>query len=441
MDIFGSQRAGTAAFTVIAMGLTMALTACDPPASAPTPAPTPIPAASPTPPPTTTPSPTPFIPRQRIEVSKLFNDMQVQSRVETSEGDRTATYDRAQGDSYRLDLAVNVRLPKAVQTVDDFVKNDPRIVDALPGLAAQLSQARVSPAFPRLYEHKVENLRRNLGRLDALLTRHNFFDCDTILELENPDTGAISVLSLADMDVNTDGSDGDRNFQIDGSSRFFQPQTSYRWRSLSDRPNQFLQSIGERLARFKEEYAITGLPVERNRELEAGIKHAEATLYELERFSFLVSGNDPYIVMPTFMFRELEGTHAVAIGDYAVVVYDGVIYPAMVGDAGPSFKFGEASVRICQQINPKSSAFARPVSSLRVAYLVFPGSADKPFGPPDLAHWHKRCSELLAATGLSDQPLHRWESLIEPWPTPTPEPTPAPSPPIVETSSTPSPVP
>lgn len=353
--------------------------------------------------------------------------MEVRSLVETHPSDRTAVFNRTQADSYQLDLTLNVRIPAAAQTVEQFTKNDPTLLDALPGLQAQLSNARVSPAFARLYEYKVENLRRNLGRLDALLNRHNFFDCDTILELENPETGAIAVFSMGDMDVNTDGSDGDRNFLVDGSSQFFQPQTSYRWKKLSDRPNPFLEPMRARLAKFEAEYAVAGLPAERNRELEAGIKHATATIYELERFSFLVSGNDPSIVLPTFMFREMEGTHAVSIGDYAVVVYDGVVYPAIVGDAGPSFKFGEASVRLCETINPKSSAFSRPVSSLRVAYIAFPGSAEKPFGPPDLDHWHAKCTELLAASGLSTLPLHRWESLIQPWPTPTPSPTPTPA--------------
>lgn len=409
------------------VGLAMVVSACSPPAPPPepppTPTPTPVAMASPTPA-APTPTPTPFIPRQRLEVSRLFNDIEVRSRVETQPSDLTAAADRALSDSYQLDLTLKVRLPVAAQTLEQFAKNDPRLVEALPGLAAQLSNASVSPAFDRLYEFKVEHMRRNLGRLDLLLNRHNFFDCDTILELENPENGAIAVLSTGDMDVNTDGSDGDRNFEIDGSSQFFQPQTSYRWRKLTDRPNQFLQSTKDRLAKFKEEYAIVGLPAERNRALEAGIKHAEATLYELDRFSFLISGNDPYIVMPTFMFREMEGTHAVSIGDYAVVVYDGVVYPAIVGDAGPSFKFGEASVRLCEKINSRSSAFSRPVSSLRVAYIVFPGTADKPSGPPDLDRWYDRCAELLAASGLSTLPLHRWESLIQPWPTPTPEPTP-----------------
>ena len=42
-----------------------------------------------------------------------------------------------------------------------------------------------------------------------------------------------------------------------------------------------------------------------------------------------------------------------SIGDYAAVIYNGKIYPAIVGDAGPSNKVGEASARICKELNPE----------------------------------------------------------------------------------------
>ena len=80
-------------------------------------------------------------------------------------------------------------------------------------------------------------------------------------------------------------------------------------------------------------------------------------------------------------------------------------------------------MRLCKELNPVSSANARPVSDLNVAYLVFPGSAD-PAGPPDLDRWNARCAELLAEIGLKDIPLHNWENIVPAWPTPTPSPTP-----------------
>ncbi len=409
------------------LGFLFLLTACDPPAPPPPavpPTPIPTPSVTPTPTPAPTPTPTPVVPRKQIDVSRLYNDLEVQSQVIPVESLETASQDRVVGESYQLELTVRARIPTASQTLDQISRNDPSVLTALPGLPALLDSSRVSPAFADIYDRKVEYLRARLNRLDTLLTRHNFYDCETILELENPDTGRRALLLQGDMDVNTDGSDGDRNFAIDGSSMFFQPQTSYRWRRLTERPNQFLATFETRLAEAKKEFAIPGLPAERNRELAATIKHAEATLYELRTYSFLISGADPYIVLPTFMVREMSGPFAPAIGDYAAVVHDGKIYPAILGDAGPSFKFGEASVRLCQQINPKSSALSRPVSSLKVTYLVFPGTKDAEAGPPDLDRWHTIVRSHLDELGLQPADIYRWENVIEPWPTPTPVPTP-----------------
>lgn len=392
--------------------------------ASPTPTPVSAPGEAATPTPTPGPTPTPVIPRKRMEVSKLFNEMRVESRVIREDGGETAAVDRRADESYTLELTVRARIPVAARTLEQIRANDPGLPDALSGLESLIENANVSPWFGQLYDLKIQNLERGLGRIDTLLSKHNFYDCDTVLEIENPATGRKALLLMGDMDVNTDGSDGDRNFDIDGSSMFFQPQTSFRWRKRTDRPNQFLERFEKRLAEFQEEYAIVGLPAERNRELEAGIRHAEATLYEMRTFSFLIAGADPYIVLPIFMIRETEGEFAPRIGDYAVVVYDGVAYPTLVGDAGPSFKFGEASTRMCLQVNPRSSPISRPISSLRATYLVFPGTRDEEPGPPDLAKWRELCEGLLEELGLKAAVLHDWEDLIEPWPTPTPEPTP-----------------
>jgi hypothetical protein len=295
-------------------------------------------------------------------------------------------------------------------------------------LESLLDSAKVSPAFEQLYALKLDYLQARLSRIDALLDRHNFYDCETILELQNPATGRRALFLQGDMDVNTDGSDGDRNFTVEPGSIFFQPQTSYRWKRLTDRPNPFLAPTKEKLAFNRAELAAGKATAERAGILRDAIKRDTAIIYELERYSFLVAGNDPYIVLPGFMLRDAKGPFAPAIGDYAAVVHNGVVYPAILGDVGPSFKFGEAAIRLCQQINPRSHANSRPVSSLKVTYLVFPGTKDAAAGPPDLEKWGARCAGLLAELGLAPTKIHAWESLIQPWPTPTPPPTPTPSP-------------
>jgi len=413
--------------------LLLVLSACKPPAL-PQPPATPAPTATPEPPPTPTPVPT--IDRKRMSVSELFSDIQVVSKVDAIRSEETASIDRTQKGSYELELTLRVDVPSASRTLEQITRNDPSLPAALPGLDALLASATVSPAFETLYTLKLDYLKSKLARLDALLDRHNFYDCETILEMQNPATGRRALFLQGDMDVNTDGSDGDRNFDIVPGSIFFQPQTSYRWKRLTKRPNQFLGPTKAKLAINRAELASGKAPRERQAILRDAIERDTAIIYEIERYSFLIAGNDPYIVLPSFMLRDMKGPFAPAIGDYAAVVHNGVAYPAIVGDAGPSTKFGEASTRLCKEINPTSTANSRPEDQLKVTYLVFPGSKDAQAAPPNFEKWHARCAELLAALDLHPASLHAWQSLIQPWPTPTPTPTPSPTP---EPSASPTP--
>jgi len=135
----------------------------------------------------------------------------------------------------------------------------------------------------------------------------------------------------------------------------------------------------------------------------------------LKARSFLIAEADPFIVIPLSMLgRRDETPFGPAIGDYAAVIHKGKIYPAMAGDAGPSFKVGEASLRMAKALNENAGVYNRPVSDLEVTYLVFPGSADEKRDAPDLEKWHARCEELLQQIGGIGRgyELHEWEDLI-----------------------------
>ena len=97
-----------------------------------------------------------------------------------------------------------------------------------------------------------------------------------------------------------------------------------------------------------------------------------------------------------------------------MVVHGTKLYPAIVGDGGPTFKVGEASLRMARELNPKASPYSRPVSDLKVSYLVFPGSRDAEKGPPDYEKWRQRCHELIAEVGgLGEgRELHLWQDLL-----------------------------
>ncbi len=254
-----------------------------------------------------------------------------------------------------------------------------------------------------------------------------------MLELKNTATGRKALLMQGDMDVNTDGSDGDRNFAVDSTSPYFQPQTSYRWAKQTDRLNPTLPAFENKLASLKQEYTAKGLSAERNRELKQAIDDTTRLIADIKSGSFLISRADPSVVVPGFMLRDSSNEYSPSIGDYAVVIYDGKVYPTIVGDAGPSTKIGEASLRLCREINPKASGLSRAVSNIKVAYLIFPGTAEKP-APPDLAKWHDKCKQLLDEMGGTAPALHQWTDIVPlgpptPTPTPTPSPTPRPAPP------------
>ncbi len=417
---------------------------CDeaPPPVEPTPTPratsTPTPVPTPTPEPT--PTPYPYIPRKNVDVSRFYNGITIESELTLENSELTPSVERRKLDSYVLEMNLRIQLPTPARTMAEFKKNDPAILKMLPSLPGLLENARVAPAFATLYQNKVDYLRPRLGRLEEILSRHNFYDCDTILEVSHPETGRRALLFAADMDLNTDGSDGDRNIEIDGSSQFFQPQTSYRWPKQTERPNPFLAPSEQRLAEVRARLADPKIDAATRRSLENSRQTLTSRIAELKRWSFLVSDTDPFIVLPGFMLRNPTGDFATRLGDYAAVLFDGKIYPALLGDAGPSFKMGEASMRLCRAIEPRTTAARRAHSDLKVTYLIFPGTSD-PASPPDLNVWNERVSALLGELGADLSRVHAWEDIVPPWPTPTPEPTPEQTPdPLLSSEEVPQPV-
>ncbi|MGZ4966278.1 MAG: glycoside hydrolase family 75 protein [Chthoniobacterales bacterium] len=373
------------------------------------------------------PIPEPSVPKQRVvtgrlETARLFNGITLHSAVEPTPG-RAASEERVDPQSYVLDLKLLVHVPTPNRTIEELTKVSPELPKLLPGLAALLQPESVSPFFSDFYETKIRNLRANLSRLDQLLSRHNFYDCQTVLQLKHPETKRKAVLMQADMDVDSDGSDADRlpNGNGQGVSTTFQPFTSYRWKKTTGNANPYLNTWEERVKKLESEAAAKTTSAERKRELKSAIAETRDEIGSLKTFSFLVGATDPFIVIPSG-FTKAEGAK---VGDYAVVISGDAIYPALIGDVGPSDKTGEASLRIAKEISATATAMNRPFEDLRVSYLIFPGTAESSFGPPDLDKIYAKCESLVNELGGAGVPLHKWVSNI---PTPTPTPTPSPSP-------------
>ena len=380
------------------------------------------PEASRSPAPTTAPTPTPlpeaFIPSSRMETARLFNGMEVHSRVTAVEG-APAVVERKTPSAYLLDLEVKVQVPKAAQTLEELAGADPLIGSLLPGLKDELPTATVSNFYHGLYQLKLDAVTRTLARLDQIVSRHNFFDCNTILELQDRSTNRKALLIQSDMDVNTDGSDADRLSDVDGSAANFQPFTSYRWPKKTNKPSQFIPEREEKLKQLESENDAKTTTPERKKLLKEQMEELQREVNDLKKYSFLIAKADPYVVLPGFMFRQPNHPFQPKLGDYVVVIYHGKLYPALLGDVGPSYKIGEASLRICNQLDPRSNPYNRPASDLNVTYIVFPGSAEDPPGPPDLEKLHDRCAALLKEIGGYSGELWFWEdNLAKPSPSP-----------------------
>jgi hypothetical protein len=443
-----SERCRLREFCALAAVLACLLTGCPGPKppnpETPTPSPSPPPTVAPTP----TALPEAFIPSSRMETARLFNGLEIHSRVTTAEG-APAVIERKTPDAYLVDIEVKVQVPKPAQTLEELAGADPLIDSVLPGLKDELPTATVSSFYHGLYQLKVDAVNRTLTRLDQLVSRHNFFDCNTILEIKDPKTNRKALLIQSDMDVNADGSDADRASDVDGSTANFQPFTSYRWPKKTNKPNQFIPEREEKLKQLQSEFDAKTTTSERKKLLREQLEQLQREVADLKKCSFLIAKADPYVVLPGFMFRQPNHPFQPKLGDYVVVIYQGKLYPALLGDVGPSYKIGEASLRICSELDPRSNPYNRPASDLNITYIVFPGSAEDPPGPPDLRKLHDRCAALLNEIGGYAGELWAWEDVLaKPSPSPqvsaspqgTASPTPTPSPaPSSSSSASPGP--
>jgi hypothetical protein len=370
------------------------------------------------------PLPEAFIPRKDADVATFFNGITIKSKLLTEQG-TYASLERLSPDAYKAEFQLSVRVPKANQTVEELSRINAALPSLLPELKAMLPTAKVSGFYHKLYENKTSAIQRDITRLNKILDRHNFFDCETILELTHPTTSRRTLLIQSEMDVVCDGSDGDRQPSLDEYiylSDYYQPFTSYAWSKKTKTPNPLLPRWEERLKKTKEQYATKGLSADKNRELKALTDLLTLEIQDMKARSSLIAEKDPFIVI-SLLFRGYSGTNKFTpqIGDYAVVIHGDKMYPAICGDYGPTQKMGEASLFMAKAINPQATPYRRPESDLKVTYLIFPGTAEKPNNPPNLDRWHEKCATYLKEIGApgSGHELHRW---ADPFKKPEPPP-------------------
>lgn len=354
------------------------------------------------------------------DVRKLRSGIPFKTEIDILSGG-IASKEREAADSFTAFYKLSLKVPTASKTFGEIMEVNPEIGEVLPGLRQLVENGRVSPWFGRLYDKKVSRIRKDAHTLNELLTKHNFFDCETVLELKAGNGRKVFFLQ-AEMDVVSDGSDGDRLAAMPTeivNSPHYQPFTSYGWEKKTKTPNPMVAGWQRRLANAKKELAASGTAADRKVWLRDRIAMLQRGISDLQARSFLIADYDPFIVIPIDVLTSADA-YAPKVGDFAAVVHGRKVYPAIVGDGGPTFKVGEASLRMAKEINDRASPYNRPISDLKVSYVVFPGSRDAEKGPPDYNRWRQRCHELLQEIGGLGQgiELHVWQDLL---PKPAPE--------------------
>lgn len=348
-------------------------------------------------------------------INTMTQGLNIASSVNFEAG-TTASQDRKAQDAYQVRVALNLRLPQAADG-EGLKHANPRLPGLFNRYAELMSRARVSQWYQALYLHKQNRIRKNAATLDRLLDRHNYYDTDTILEIEAPDTNRKLLWVQADMDVVSDGSDGDRLPDMPEkvkNSDFYQPMTSYRWRKLGSNPNPLLPHWEERVKKLSKDKKANA----------ADLQHARNVVHDLKKYSFLLAEYDSFIVVPLTFKSGSNEAYRPQLGDYAAVVVDDRVFPAIVGDYGPRFKAGEASLRLARLINPKATPFARPVSNLGVSYIIFPGSKESENGPINYERLNTRVQELLHEMGglSAEARFQRVDDPLAPKPQPVAQP-------------------
>ena len=262
------------------------------------------------------------------DIQKMSKGFQLKTTVTVEKGN-VASQERVKEESYQASYELKIKLPAPSKSLTDLKKVNADLGSILPGLEGMLSTVEVSPFFYQLYENKVNRLKANATKLNSLMTRHNFYDCETMLKLKSQSTGRRVLLVQAEMDVVSDGSDGDRLPTMPDkivNSSYYQPMTSYGWRKRGATPNPLIAGWKNRIKKAEAEIARSDTFSDRRAWLKARIIKIKREIQDMEARSYLIADYDPFIVMPINMVTTKGDPFAASVGDYAVVIYGCLLY-------------------------------------------------------------------------------------------------------------------
>jgi len=233
-------------------------------------------------------------------IRTLSKGFEFKSNVVFEEGE-LASVERTTKESYLAEYSLSINEPKPAITLPEILTAAPKLESALPGLGTLIETASVNPYWHELYSRKKKTVVNDAHYLNKIITKHNFYDCQTMLNLRHPETKRRALLVQADMDVVTDGSDGDRMPTMAEeitTSTYYQPTTSYSWSKVTDKPNPMIAGYEKRIANADRELADSSTNSERRTWLKKRKTMLKDGIAEMKKRSYLIAEHDPFIVLP-----------------------------------------------------------------------------------------------------------------------------------------------
>ena len=215
-------------------------------------------------------------------------------------------------ESYVAKYELTLKLPAAAKTLEEVSEGNANIGKILPGLPGLLEKAEVSRWYGELYDNKAQRVKRDANALNELLTKHNIYDCQTILNMRS-ESGTRVFFMQAEMDVVSDGSDGDRLSKMPDSivnSTYYQPTTSYGWRKIGNTPNPMIAGLRKRIGNGTAELNASGTSADRKTWLRSRITMLKRVIEDLQARSYLIAEYDPFIVIPVNLLTARGDSYA-----------------------------------------------------------------------------------------------------------------------------------
>lgn len=366
-----------------------------------------------TPPAAPLPDPQVIIKRGKLDVQEMLGADAPKPTITTVEG-QSATTIRNAGKGIGADVGAELALPRPL-TWAELLRIEPDLPKHVPWLGG-LAEPKVSPLFHAHYRAKWEESNRRMLEGMPAETPAQFYDLAGAWELPAAD-GRPSILVVRGKFTprpSTEPGEALSGPITNPTAIEFNPRTAYRWKggtppNLADKVKTALRLQTE----LKREYAITGLPRARNRELEAGLAQRQAELEDLPKWNYLGSQEIPFFSLPLLFRQYPEYAFAPSLGDAAVVITGTNITPALYGDELTDSHLGQVSEALAGKLNTSG-----PVS---LTVLIFTGTATAEPGPVTVDILRERAGKYVPLPEPPPPP-----TVAAPPLAPTAVPTPAP---------------